>query len=171
VLALNNLIDTATGTIRIKATFENEDLSLFPNQFVNARLVIQILHDQNLVPTFAVQRNPEGAFVYVVTNGIPSTNNRPNFVSGSRLAAPPGTNTTIVTMRNITTGTADGNTTAVTKGLEPGDVIAVDNFNKLGEGVKVVPGKSEEAETPSGGDHKKGGGQHKYKPEGSKDSQ
>ena len=126
VLALNNLIDTATGTIRFKAMFDNEDLALFPNQFVNANLVIQTLRGQSLIPT----------------------------------------NYQTVTMRNIVPGTADSATTSV-QGVEPGEVIALDNFNKLGEGVRVA------AKQPAGrgrGGAKLQGGAHKPKPDDSKDS-
>ena len=80
----------------------------------------------SLIPTFAIQHNPEGAFVYVVTNNTVTTNGMT-------------TNYQTVTMRNITPGTADGNVTSVPQGLEPGEVIALDNFNKLGEGIKVAP--------------------------------
>jgi multidrug efflux system membrane fusion protein len=153
VLALNNLIDTATGTIRFKAMFDNEDLALFPNQFVNANLVIQTLRGQSLIPTFAIQHNPDGAFVYVVTNN-------PATVNGM------ATNYQTVTMRNIVPGTADSATTSV-QGVEPGEVIALDNFNKLGEGVRVA------AKQPAGrgrGGAKLQGGAHKPKPDDSKDS-
>lgn len=139
VLALDNLIDAATGTVRIKANFDNDNLSLFPNQFVNAKLIIQVLHDQNLIPTFAIQRNPVGAFVYVVTNNTVTTNGTV-------------TNYQTVAMRTVTLGTADGNVTAITEGLEPGEIIAVDNFNKLGEGVKVT------LQQPDSEGHHKGGG-------------
>lgn len=125
VLALNNLIDTSTGTIRIRAVFDNNDLTLFPNQFVNARLIIKILHDQDLVPTYAIQHNPEGAFAYVLTNAT-ATNN--GVV----------TNYPAVTMHTIVPGVSDSTNTAV-KGLGPDDAIALDNFNKLGEGARVIP--------------------------------
>ncbi len=154
VLALNNLIDTATGTIRLKAIFANTNLSLFPNQFVNARLIIKTLHGVDLIPTFAIQHNPEGAFVYVVTNSTVTTNGMT-------------TNYQAVTMRPIVPGTADGNSTSITQGLQPGDVIALDNFNKLGEGVKVAP-RQPPGEVQPGAKHK--GGSHKKKPDEAKDS-
>jgi len=156
VLALNNLIDTATGTIRLKASFDNENLSLFPNQFVNARLVIKTLHNLCLVPTFAVQHNPEGAFIYVVTNSTVTTNGMT-------------TNYQSVTMRTIIPGAVDGNTTSVQQGLEPGEVIALDNFNKLGEGVKVTPRQPEESAQAGGAKHK-GGSHAKKKPDDAKDA-
>ena len=154
VLALNNMIDAATGTVRLKAIFDNEDFSLFPNQFVNARLIIQTLHGMSLVPTFAIQHNPQGEFVYVVTNNTVTTNGT-------------ATHYQTVTMRNITVGTADGNVTAVPQGLEPGEVIALDNFNKLGEGIKVAARQPADDTQAGGGKHK---GSHKKKPDDSKDS-
>jgi multidrug efflux system membrane fusion protein len=152
VLALNNMIDAATGTVRIKAIFDNKDFSLFPNQFVNARLIIQTLHGLSLIPTFAVQHNPDGAFVYVVTNNTVTTNGTV-------------TNYQTVTMRTIVPGAADGNVTSVPQGLEPGEVIALDNFNKLGEGIKVAP-RQPANDTQAGGAKHKG----KKKPDDAKDS-
>ena len=64
--ALDSQIDTTTGTIRLKAQFDNKDDALFPNQFVNARLLLNTLNDVTLVPTGAIQRGAQGAFVYVV---------------------------------------------------------------------------------------------------------
>jgi membrane fusion protein, multidrug efflux system len=154
VLALNNLIDTATGTVRLKSIFDNTNLSLFPNQFVNAKLIIKTLHGLSLIPTFAIQQNPEGAFVYVVTNTTVTTNGT-------------ATNYQTVTMRNITPGTVDGNTTSVLQGLAPGEVIALDNFNKLGEGVKVAPRQPADEARPAA---KQKGGGRKKKPDDSKDS-
>lgn len=147
-LALDNIIDTGTGTVRIKAMFTNEDLSLFPNQFVNAKLIIQTLRGQDLVPTYAIQHSPDGEFAYVVTNGN-VTNNGVT------------TNVQVVTMRDIVTGISDADTTAIKQGLNPGDLIALDNFNKLGEGVKVTP-RSARTEASGGGKHK--GGSYGHKP-------
>jgi multidrug efflux system membrane fusion protein len=127
-LTLDNLIDTSTGTIRIKALFDNKDMSLFPNQFVNAKLIVDTLTNVTLIPTAAVQRNPEGAFVYVVSNQVVNVTNKTGVVA---------TNQTVVAMRTITTGVTDVDTTSV-EGLEPGALIATDNFNKLGDGVKVT---------------------------------
>ncbi len=148
VLALNNMIDTATGTIRIRALFTNEDMALFPNQFVNANLIIKTLHNRNLVPAYAIQHNPDSAFVYVVTNSTVTTNGMT-------------TNVTAVTMRDVVPGESDNETIAINQGVQPGEVIALDNFNKLGEGVKVIPRRPAE-ENPSGGGKKhRGGGAHK----------
>jgi membrane fusion protein, multidrug efflux system len=126
VLALDNLIDSGTGTIRIKAVFTNEDYALFPNQFVNAKLLIDTLHDQTLIPSSVVQRNGQAAFVFVVKQD------------------------STVEMRTITLGTTDGNTTAVT-GVKSGEVLAADNFNRLQDKVKVTPRKADDAKKKSGG--------------------
>ena len=66
LLTLDNQIDTTTGTIKLKAIFANKDNALFANQFVNARLLVDTQHDATLIPTAAIQRNAQGAFVYVV---------------------------------------------------------------------------------------------------------
>jgi multidrug efflux system membrane fusion protein len=127
-LTMDNLIDTTTGTIRIKALFDNEDMALFPNQFVNPKLIIDTLKGVTLIPTPAVQRNPQGAFVYIVTNQTVNVTNQ----AGSVVA----TNQSNVVMRDITTGISDPDVTQV-EGIDPGEVIATDNFNKLGDGMKV----------------------------------
>jgi len=155
VLALNNMIDTATGTVRLKAIFDNTNLAPFPSQFVNAKLIIKTLRGLNLIPTYAIQENPEGAFVYVVTNHVVTTNGMT-------------TNFQSVTMRSIVPGAVDGSTTAILQGLEPGEFIALDNFNKLGEGVKVAPRKPEDAAQGSAGKHKSGA--HGKKPDDAKES-
>jgi len=112
LLTFDNEIDTTTGTIKLKATFPNRDNSLFPNQFVNARLLVTTQRGVILVPTAAIQRNAQDSFVYVV---------KPDQT---------------VAMQTVSAGTTDGDVTAV-EGLKAGDVIAVDGFDKLQNGVKV----------------------------------
>ncbi len=116
LLTLDNQIDPTTGTVKLKAIFSNEDNSLFPNQFVNVRLLVETQQGATLVPTAAIQRNAQGAFVYVV---------KPDQT---------------VAMHTISVGTTDGNIAGV-EGLEPGDVIVVDGFDKLQDGVKVIARK------------------------------
>jgi len=113
LLTFDNEIDTTTGTIKLKATFPNRDNALFPNQFVNARLLVTTQHGVILIPTAAIQRNAQDSFVYVV---------KPDQT---------------VALQNVSTGTTDGNVTAV-EGLKAGDVVAVDGFDKLQSGAKVV---------------------------------
>ncbi|HEY2990827.1 MAG TPA: efflux RND transporter periplasmic adaptor subunit [Candidatus Binatia bacterium] len=112
LLTFDNEIDTTTGTIKLKATFPNRDNTLFPNQFVNARLLVNTQRGVILIPSAAIQRNAQDAFVYVV---------KPDHT---------------VAMQTVTTGTTDGNVTAV-EGLNDGEVVAVDGFDKLQNGVKV----------------------------------
>ncbi len=110
---IDNQIDPTTGTVKLKALFPNSDHALFPNQFVNVRLLVEMQHEATLIPTPAIQRNARGAFVYLVN--------------------PDQT----VAMHPISVGTTDGNMTAV-DGLKPGDVIAADNFDRLRDGAKIA---------------------------------
>jgi multidrug efflux system membrane fusion protein len=123
LLTFDNLIDTATGTIKLKATFPNEDNALFPNQFVNARLLVSVQRGVTLIPTAAIQRNAQGAFVYLL---------RPDQT---------------VAMQAISVGTTDGNVAAI-EGLKPGDTIAVDGFDKLQDGVKVIVRNASDTGSP-----------------------
>lgn len=117
VLALDSQIDTTTGTVRVRASFPNRNNSLFPNEFVNARLLSRTLMGVNIIPNAAIQRNNEQAFVYVV-----ETNNA-------------------VKSQNINVATTDGNDSAVT-GVVPGQVLVTDGFDKLQDGTKVNPRKT-----------------------------
>ena len=110
---LDNQIDPSTGTVKLKALFTNDDNALFPNQFVNARLLVDTLRDATLLPNTTIQRNAQGPFVYLVQ--------------------PDGT----VAMRQIVVGTTDGNVSSV-DGIEPGVVVAADNFTRLNDGSKVT---------------------------------
>ena len=115
---LDNQIDPTTGTVKLKAVFTNDDESLFPNQFVNARLLVDTLTDVTLLPNTAIQRNADSAFVYLLdpeqTNELKT-----------------------ITMRIITVNTTDGTVSAV-EGINPGTVVVADNFNKLTDGAKVI---------------------------------
>jgi multidrug efflux system membrane fusion protein len=115
LLTYDNQIDTTTGTVKMRALFENKDNALFPNQFVNARLLVNTEEGVNLIPTSAIQHNGQTAFVYIVQN-----------------------DTAII--RNIKTGVADGQNTAVT-GMGPGDVLANSSFDKLQNNAKIVVSK------------------------------
>jgi membrane fusion protein, multidrug efflux system len=112
LLTLDNQIDQTTGTLKLKAIFQNQDTELFPNQFVNARLLVDTQRSVTLLPTAAIQRNAQGAFVYLI---------------GSDNSA---------TLHTVTVGTTDGNTAAV-QGVNAGDVVAVNGFDKLQNGAKV----------------------------------
>ena len=113
VLTIDNQVDTTTGTVRVRARFANNDFKLFPNEFVNARLLVRTLKGATLIPTAAVQRNNDQAFVYVV--------NKQN---------------STIQSRNVTVATTDGETAAVT-GVTPGDSLVTDGFDRLTDGGKV----------------------------------
>jgi multidrug efflux system membrane fusion protein len=112
LLTVDNQIDATTGTVKLRAIFDNRDGALFPNQFVNAKLLVNTEHSVTLVPTPAVQRNAQGTYVYVIGQ--------------DQKAA----------LRNVKEGTTDGSTTAV-QGVNPGEVVATDGFDKLQDGAKV----------------------------------
>ena len=115
LLTFDNQIDTTTGTVKMRALFENKNDVLFPNQFVNARLLVDTLQGVTLIPTSAIQHNGETAFVYVIQNDTAQ-------------------------IRNIKPGVADSGNTAVT-GINPGDVVANSSFDKLQNNSKVVVSK------------------------------
>jgi multidrug efflux system membrane fusion protein len=108
----DNQIDPGTGTIKLKATFDNEDENLFPNQFVNARLLVETHRGVTLVPTRAIQRGSLGSFVFVINNDTAAA-------------------------QKITVGPTEGDVTEA-EGVEPGALIAMDNFNRLSDGAKVM---------------------------------
>ena len=112
--AIDNLVDPSTGTVKLKATFPNEDDTLFPNQFVNARLRVETLRDTTLVPLAALQRGPESSFVWVVQ--------------------PDST----VALRDVQPGPVQGDVAAVTSGLEPGELVVTDGIDKLAPKAKVA---------------------------------
>ncbi len=115
LITIDNQIDTTTGTIKLKAAFANDDSGLFPNQFVNVKMLLDTLHGATIVPTSAVLRGAPGTFVYVV---------KPD-------------NT--VTVRTVKLGPIEGENAVVDSGLAPGDVVVVDGTDRLREGAKIEP--------------------------------
>lgn len=113
VASFDNQIDTTTGTVKLKAEFPNADLSLFPNQFVNVKLLAETRKDVTLAPAAAVQRGRDGAFVYLVQAD------------------------SSVTLRRVTLGPVENDRVAIDKGLAPGDIVVTDGIDQLREGVKV----------------------------------
>jgi len=112
---VDNQIDQTTGTVKLRARFDNKDDALFPNQFVNARLLVEERTGVTLVPNGAVQRNTQSVYVWLVKQDQ------------------------TVTVRPVTLGVTEGDQTQVLSGLQPGDVVITDGVDKLQEGTKVVP--------------------------------
>jgi multidrug efflux system membrane fusion protein len=115
LLTLDNQIDTTTGTVKLRAIFDNKDTSLFPNQFVNTKLLVKTLEGVTLIPTSAIQHNGQSAFVYVIQNNTAQ-------------------------IRTIKPGVSDSGMTAV-EGINPGDVVADSSFDKLQNNSKIVVSK------------------------------
>jgi len=113
VLALDNQIDTTTGTIKLRAIFDNSEDKLFPNQFVNSKLLVKTLRGVTLVPSNAIQHNGQQAFVFVVRDGIAH-------------------------MQPVKAGVTDGGMTAV-EGLRPGNTVATSSFERPQDGARVIP--------------------------------
>jgi len=112
LLTLDNQIDTTTGTVKGRAQFDNKNDALFPNQFVNTRLLVNTLQGVTLIPASAIQQNGQASFVYVIQNNIAH-------------------------MRSIKPGVTDGGVTQV-DGINPGDVVANSSFDKLQDNTAVV---------------------------------
>jgi membrane fusion protein, multidrug efflux system len=133
LLTVDNQIDTTTGTLKLKAEFANENSALFPNQFVNVRMLLATLADATLVPTAAIQRGAPGTFVYVVKDDK------------------------TVTVAPVKLGPVQGEVTAVASGLSPGDAIVVDGADKLREGAKVEVITRDAQATPAPSAGRRGG--------------
>jgi len=142
---LDNQIDTTTGTLKLRAEFANEDEILFPNQFVNIKLLVDVLHDTTIVPTSAIQRGAPGTFVYLAN----------------------ADNT--VTVRPVTLGPTNGDRVAVQSGLAAGDLVVIDGADKLRNGARIAlrdpnggsapgtPGAARPSPRGQGGEGREGG--------------
>lgn len=119
VAAIDNQVDPTTGTVKLRAEYDNRDGALYPNQFVNVRLRVDTLKGVVLIPTVAVQRSPKGAFVYVIKADE------------------------TVDMRPVEIAGTDGNRTAIAKGLESGESVVSEGLERLRPGAKVSLPKPE----------------------------
>ncbi|HMK44901.1 MAG TPA: MdtA/MuxA family multidrug efflux RND transporter periplasmic adaptor subunit [Dissulfurispiraceae bacterium] len=124
---VDNLIDPSTGTVKLKAIFENRNNELFPNQFVNAKLLLHTKHDATIVPTAAVQRSPQGVFVFVVKDDK------------------------TVSVRSVHLGPDEADTVSIEDGLSPGEVVVIEGAERLREGSMIeLPSKERTAAPPGG---------------------
>jgi membrane fusion protein, multidrug efflux system len=113
LISIDNQIDTTSGTVKLRAEFDNRNGVLFANQFVNTRLLVNTLTNQTLIPSSAVQHNGSTDFVYVIKDNKAA-------------------------MRTVRVGNADRGYTAV-EGIQPGDVVADSSFEKLQNGSQITP--------------------------------
>jgi multidrug efflux system membrane fusion protein len=114
LMTIDNQIDQTTGTVKFKAVFPNRDGALFPNQFVNARLLVDTIRNAVLVPNAAIQRSPQSAFVYVVKSDD------------------------TVEARNVQIQGSEGDETSISQGLSAGETVVTDGVDKLQPGAKVA---------------------------------
>lgn len=124
VLTVDNQIDPNSGAVKLKAQFANDDFSLFPNQFVNTRLLVDVKHRVTIVPSAGIQRGSQDTFVYVV---------KPDQT---------------VTVRTVTLGVTEGDDCEIVAGLKAGEVIVVDGADKLREGVTVKTRRQDASPAP-----------------------
>jgi len=127
LLTIDNQIDTTTGTVKLRAQFDNKNFTLFPSQFVNTRLLLKTMHDVIIVPSSSILRGAPGTYVYVVK---------------------PDDNT--VTVRPVTLGPAQGENQAITAGLEAGELVVTDGSDRLREGAKVALPTPDDAGSAAG---------------------
>jgi multidrug efflux system membrane fusion protein len=127
LLTIDNQVDPATGTVRFKAVFANKNDELFPNQFVNAHLMVDVKTDATVVPASATQRGPRGTYLYVV-----KTDNT-------------------VTQRPIEIGETQRGQTVIRSGVEPGELVVVDGAERLRDGARVEVKVQADDRTPKGG--------------------
>ena len=120
LITADNQIDSTTGTSKLKAVFDNKDNALFPNQFVNVRLLVDTLKDAVVIPGATIQRGTQGTFVYVVKENQTAE------------------------LRQITIKTTEGNDVAIASGLEPGEMVVQEGMDKVQDGAKV------DVQTPNG---------------------
>jgi multidrug efflux system membrane fusion protein len=136
LLTLDNAVDTATGTVRAKARFTNAGGELFPNQFVNIRLLVDTLQNALMIPSSAVLRGSQGLFVYVINQDR------------------------TVTVRAVTTGTVANDKTVILSGLQAGERVVTDGTDRLRDGARVIlPGDCIPNMATGGGGARRGGGQ------------
>ena len=134
LLTMDNQIDPATGTVKLKAQFANQQNTLFPNQFANVRMLVDTRRDAVLVPAASVQRGTPGTFVYVV---------KPD---------------KSVTVRVVKLGPSQGDSVSIEAGLAPGELVVVDGADKLREGARVEPVDKDAAPARDGARKAGGGG-------------
>lgn len=129
---IDNQIDLTTGTYKLKSMFANADNSLFPNQFVNVHLLVDTLHNLTIVPTAAIQRGPQGTYVYAAVKD-------------------PASKETSAKISPVTIAQTTGNSVGLSAGLNPGDVVVIDGQDKLQDGTKINPSPASGSSGPGRG--------------------
>jgi multidrug efflux system membrane fusion protein len=143
LLTLDNQVNVSTGTVNLKAEFANDNFGLFPNQFVNSRLLVETKHDQIIIPSAGVQRGSQGTYVYIINDDHS------------------------VALRLVKVGVTEGDNSSIVDGLKAGENVVVDGADKLRDGLKVEVA-SKDANKAAAGDSSDGSTrQHRHKQDGS----
>ena len=156
---VDNTVDPTTGTFKLRATFPNDDEALFPNQFVNASMLLDVDRDMTVIPTSAIERGQQGSFVYVVVKDT-GTAAAPAGAAAPASPAPAagaegapaakGPPSSKVAARNVTLGATEGERVEVTKGLAEGEIVVVDGADRLKDGMDVFPQRADAVGKPAG---------------------
>jgi multidrug efflux system membrane fusion protein len=123
---IDNQIDITTGTYKLKSVFSNEDNALFPNQFVNVHLLVDTKHNLTIVPAAAIQRGPQGTYVYAAADNTAK-------------------------IRTVTISQTSGDSVGLSSGLNVGDVVVIDGQDKLQDGTKINPSPASGSNGPARG--------------------
>ncbi len=154
--SLDNQIDTTSGTIKLKAQLANNEGLLFPNQFVNIRLLSDTLRDATVVPSAAIQHGSAGAFVYLIAKDDQRSEDKGAAIKpvNDKVPADQGPAEKVlvekVIVQPVTTGAADGDLVAIENGLQPGDRVVVSGIDKLRDGAKVIVSSGKEGRDGAG---------------------
>jgi multidrug efflux system membrane fusion protein len=138
VAVVDNEIDPTTGTVKLRAMFDNKNNELFPQQFVNIKLLVSTLHNQTTAPVAAIQRGATGNYVYTINHD------------------------STVSMRTVTLGPTDGNKVAILSGLDPGEKVVVDGADRLRDGSPVLLPGAKPPVVAADGTTTQSGAQHKW---------
>lgn len=141
LLTLDNQVNVSTGTVNLKAEFANDNFGLFPNQFVNSRLLVETKHNEIIIPSAGVQRGSQGTYVYIINDDKS------------------------VTLRLVKVGVTEGDNSSIVEGLKAGENVVIDGADKLRDGLKVEVA-SKDASKPAAGDSSDGTHQHHHKKDG-----
>jgi len=185
LLTVDNQIDTTTGTVKVKAVFDNKDGALFPNQFVNVRLILQERQNAIVIPSAALQTGSQGSFVYVVKPGDPPADQQGAGVNPNKPARSGGTRSRTGTgadaggagqnkdvqhyyaeARPVKVDLTEGAQVILSSGVNPGEPIVVDGQEKLRNGSKVIPRQANPpaAVAPAAGQHGRQSGKGGQRP-------
>ncbi|MES2217821.1 MAG: efflux RND transporter periplasmic adaptor subunit [Pseudomonadota bacterium] len=135
LLTMDNQINPSTGTVKLRAQFQNENNRLFPSQFVNVKLLVKTLHNATIVPTMAIQNGVQGTFIYVVNDKNPKEEDKDESLT--------------VTAKSVVVGITNDDESTITSGIAPGEKLVVEGADKLTDGAKVTISEDKSTAKPT----------------------